>query len=123
MTTELIVRRNKKGRGLYAGRDFRKGTVLLEDHVIVFPDDEAIRSSVVHKYTFTWIQDGASAIALGLGSLINHSYEPNVIYQHLWRRERIRFIAHRSIRKGDEIVMNYNHDPDDKRSVGFRVKR
>jgi hypothetical protein len=71
----LIVRKNGKGRGLYANRAFRKGEVLLDDHVLVFPSAEAVKRSVIHKFTFEWPaeEEDTSALALGLGSLINHS--------------------------------------------------
>ncbi len=119
---DLVVRRSiRGGRGLYANRDFRKGQTLLEDPVLIFPSKEATPRSLIHKYTFDWADDDTSALALGLGSLINHSYEPNAVYVFRWREKAIRFVAHCDIRKGEEILMNYNHDPDDTRRVGFKV--
>ncbi len=119
---DLVVRSSRRGgRGLYANRDFRKGETLVEDPVLIFPNREATPRSVVHKYTFDWSDDDTSALALGLGSLINHSYDPNAVYVFRWREKAIRFVAYRDIRRGEEILMNYNHDPDDKRRVGFKV--
>jgi SET domain-containing protein len=122
IVSDLIVRKNKRGRGLYAGRAFRKRELVIENHVLIFPNKGASPRSVIHKYTFEWVDDETSALALGLGSLINHSYDPNVIYLFRWREKTIRFVSLRDIRKGEEILMNYNHDPDDKSRVGFKVK-
>jgi uncharacterized protein len=119
---DLVVRTNKKGRGLYANRPFRKGETIVEDPVLIFPSKEATDRSIVHKYTFEWPDEDTSALALGLGSLINHSYEPNAVYSFLWRQKRIRFYALRAIRKGEEILMNYNGDPEDTQRVAFRLK-
>ena len=119
---DLVVRTNKKGRGLYANRAFRPGEVIAEDPVLIFPSGEATGRSVVHKYTFEWADEDTSALALGLGSLINHSYEPNAVYSFLWRQKRIRFVARRAIRKGEEILMNYNGDPEATERVGFKVR-
>ena len=119
---DIFVRTNKKGRGLYANRSFRKGDVIVEDPVLIFPSKEATGRSILHKYTFEWADEDTSALALGLGSLINHSYEPNTLYSFLWRQKRICFSAFRAIRKGEEILMNYNGDPENRQQVGFKVK-
>jgi len=55
------------------------------------------------------------AVALGFGSIYNHSYEPNAIYKKRIRDKVIEFVALRSIRKDEEISVNYNYgDPNDK---------
>ncbi len=92
---------------------------LFSSPVIVFPNGAA--SGLIHNYTFEW-DDDTSAIALGIGSLFNHSYNPNVVYRMDRSNKAIKFIARRKIVSGEELTINYNFDPEDKSPVGFRVK-
>jgi SET domain-containing protein len=50
---------------------------------------------------------------------MNHSFEPNVVYQKDPVRMVIRFRAIRAVVKGEELLINYNGDPDDKTPVRF----
>jgi len=60
------------------------------------------------------------AIALGYGSLYNHSYTPNAHYRDIGRRSK-EFLAVRDIAAGEEITVNYNGDPQDRTAVDFEV--
>jgi hypothetical protein len=116
---DLYIKKNRKGRGIYAGRTFKKGECILRNPVIIFKDGDA--KGLIHQYTFEW-DDGTSALALGLGSLMNHSFKPNVTYRYKFRQRELWFIAYREIKKWEELVFNYNHDPDDKTPMKFKVK-
>jgi SET domain-containing protein len=59
-------------------------------------------------------------LALGYGSLYNHSYHPNARYDDAAGPTKV-FTALRDIAAGEEITVNYNGEPDDGSSVGFRV--
>ena len=64
---------------------------------------------------------GASwRLALGYGSLYNHSYRPNARYVDLSERTKL-FTAIRDIAAGEEITVNYNGEPEDQTPVGFDV--
>ncbi len=68
-----------------------------------------------------WIydnEDGTGCIALGCGSLYNHSYEPNAYYE-MDDDYRIRVWALKPIHTGQEIRFNYNGDPEDKTPWDF----
>ena len=55
------------------------------------------------------------AIALGYGSLYNHSYSANATYEKHFDDKLITFKAIADIRRGEEITVNYNYgNPDDK---------
>ena len=60
-------------------------------------------------------------MALGYGSLYNHSYQPNARYDDGRGQTKI-FMAIRDIALGEEIVVNYNGEPDDKTPVWFKVQ-
>lgn len=55
-------------------------------------------------YVFTW-GDGSTALALGYGSLYNHSYDPNATT--LEDGDELVITATRRIAVGDEIFINY----------------
>ena len=55
------------------------------------------------------------AIALGFGSIYNHSYEPNATYKKKSESKVIDFVAIKGIKKDEEITVNYNYgNPEDK---------
>ena len=122
---QLEVRETlSRGRGVFTLAAIPAGTLIETADVIVIPRSEmdAIESCILADYDFRWGQDGREgAIALGYGSIYNHSYTPNAHYvKHLDRRS-IDFIALRDIAAGEEIRTNYNGDPDSKKMVWFEV--
>ncbi len=66
------------------------------------------------------LDEKQTVVALGYGSLYNHSYSPNARYEDANPRTKL-FIALRDIQPGEEIVVNYNADPNDRSDVGFAV--
>jgi hypothetical protein len=114
-----------KGRGIVAGRRFDEGELIERIPVIVIPADqwELVAESVLSDFCFSWGDDTeATAIALGHGSLFNHSYQPNAFAQLRMRQRLIEFVALRDIDEGEEITINYNGDPDSTAEVGFPVR-
>src|SRR3954464_8280198 len=116
----IEVKRIKgKGRGVFARRLIRKGEVIERVPMLVMPIEESKAGSVVSDYCFAWGR-GTVALALGYGSLYNHSYRPNARYDDVGRQTKV-FSALRDIEPGEEITVNYNGDPDDRAPVGFTV--
>jgi SET domain-containing protein len=116
---------NGKGRGVFARVPFAKGDVVESAPIILIPSEQwhYIEPTVLALYIFNFGPQGEhAAIALGCGSLYNHSYAPNAEYIKLWEEQRIRFVAVKDIREGDEITVNYNGSPDDKSPIWFEVQ-
>jgi SET domain-containing protein len=112
----------KKGRGVFARTSIPKGTVIERVPVIVVPVQEIFSQAPKSKladYVFVWGSDTV-AVALGYGSLYNHSYQPNAQFFDSGRHTKI-FMAIRDIQKGEEITVNYNGYPRGRSRVGFRV--
>lgn len=110
------------GRGVFTSAPIPKGAVLEICPVIVLPAHElpAIHGTKLHDYYFSWgWNDDECAIALGFGSLYNHSYEPNAQYLVDIDDESMEIIALRDIEAGEEITVSYNGDPGDKTPVWF----
>ncbi|WP_051347640.1 SET domain-containing protein-lysine N-methyltransferase [Dolichospermum circinale] len=74
----IVGNRNLKVRGVFAQKCFLKGEVIQTAQVVIIPAEEVelIDKTVVGNYYYDW-ENKAAAIALGLASLINHSYNPN----------------------------------------------
>lgn len=111
-----------RGRGVFARRLIPAGTIIEEVPVIVLPVTDLWKAAgldVLQHYVFHW-RDGRVAIALGYGSLYNHSYQPNARCEDLGPQKK-RFIALREIQADEEITFNYAGAPDAREDVGFTV--
>lgn len=118
------VMESKYGRGIFATHNINKGELIHEAPVIVSPKHEFkyLDKTVLSNYVFSWGEKYEDcAIALGYGSLFNHSYTPNAIYKLRRKKETIEFYAHTDIGAGEEILINYNGKPDDKSPLWFEV--
>src|SRR5208337_3673198 len=120
-TNAIEVKQIKgKGRGVFARRLIHDGEVI--ERVLVLPVGETRTASGPTRmsgYCFEWGR-GTVAVALGYGSLYNHSYQPNARYDDESGQTKV-FRAIRDIAPGEEIVVNYNGEPGDKTPVWFKV--
>ena len=123
-TMQLEVRDTKsKGRGVFACGNFKRDDLVECVPVIVIPDEQwdSIEPTALEPYVFNFGPQGEhAAIALGYGSLYNHSHSPNALYTKSWEELLIRFVALRDIKDGEEITINYNGSAD-RKPVDFDV--
>ncbi|KAI0338908.1 hypothetical protein BDW22DRAFT_1362213 [Trametopsis cervina] len=100
-----------KGRGVFAQRDISPHTTIEISPVLLFTPDEYRehgRHTVLDHYTFKW-KSGQMALALGLGSLFNHSEIPNVSYKLDPETESIIYTTTRHINSNEELCIFYGH--------------
>ena len=117
-----IQQSDGKGKGIFTKEAIVAGTVIEIAPVILLPEQDSalIDKTHLYNYYFLWGERHKNyAICLGYGSLYNHSYEPNCIYETYYEDEVIHFIALRDIAVGEELTINYNHDPTDPKPVWF----
>ena len=117
-----VKRIKGKGRGVFSRRPIAEGELIERVPVLVLDYDEIKNVegwTGLAGFCFHWT-DKTVALALGYGSLYNHSYTPNARYDDEGNRMK-RFTAIRDIEPGEEITINYNGDPDDHEPVGFDV--
>lgn len=100
-----------KGRGVFARVDIPRGAMIERVPVVLVTWDD-ISDSELANYAYVWTEKKV-AIALGYGSLYNHSFKPNARYSDIGRHTKV-FTALRNIRAGEEITVNYNGNPGDK---------
>jgi hypothetical protein len=108
-----------KGRGVFTDSTIPAGAPIERAPVIIIPAGqwENMEGTVLFDYYFAWKEH--SALALGLGSLYNHSYNPNARYHKQYAEQVIEIVALRTIHAGEEILINYNGDPQDDSPLWF----
>src|SRR5690242_12958921 len=111
-----------KGRGVFAEKQFVKDDLIERAPVIVLPisQEQFLDQTALKDYYFSWNEDTV-AVALGFGSLYNHSYTPNARYLKKHADSVIEFVALYTIEVGEEITINYNGDPTDQEQLWFHV--
>ena len=118
-----VKRVRGKGRGVFARRPIRLGAVIERVPLLVLPVGDVMRGpddwTALGSYVFE-CGEGSVALALGFGSLYNHSFRPNARYDDEGRLAKV-FTALRDISPGEEITVNYNGDPGDRSPVWFEV--
>ncbi|MEK7063305.1 MAG: SET domain-containing protein [Patescibacteria group bacterium] len=106
------------GRGVFATITIAEGELIESCPVIELTsrwDRRLLKLTELRNYYFLWGEPQTQvAVALGYGSLYNHSYSPNAKYKKLDEEKCINFYAIRDIAPGDEILVNYNGTPTDK---------
>jgi hypothetical protein len=96
-----------KGRGVFTCEAIDGGTLVHVAHVIEVPGDDVGKVLDAYVYKF-----GATmAVALGLGSLFNHSRSPNLDFSRDFDGRVIRYWATREIRPLEELTIEYSYDP------------
>lgn len=123
MKDKTIVGKSKiGGRGVFSTINLKKNQMIEICEVIPCPkeDLEHIKKTTLFNYYFCWYR-GGGAIALGNGSLYNHSYDPNA--QYITSGKCLIFKALVDIKKGEEITVNYNGDWWNKEPVWFDKKK
>src|SRR3990167_9871506 len=98
----------KAGRGVFAKRNIAKDEIIEICPVIEVPlDDTSNKKGAVLVDYFFYFGDRL-AVALGFGSIYNHSYEPNATYIKNLRNNTVEFKTIKNIKAGEEITVNYN---------------
>jgi SET domain-containing protein len=123
----IYVARSKirgAGNGVFASQDIKAGELIERCPVIEIPGQDAsnINKSMLVTYIYYLGKKKERLIlALGYGSIYNHSYQPNASYKENLKTGIIDFIAIRIIKKGGEITVNYNQGSKNKSSLWFEA--
>lgn len=107
------------GLGVIAEEDIKKGSIIEKVPLLLMSMKEfsLIKQTKLYYYFFEYTNNHF-AIALGYGSLYNHSFSPNARYLYNFKSKQLIIKAIKDIRKGEEIFFNYNYYPDDKAPLG-----
>lgn len=100
----------KAERGVFANCKIEKGEIIESCPIIEIPKThlERLGDTVLVTYVYFFgKRKERILIALGFGSIYNHSYTPNALYKITTENKAIEFVSIREIRKGEEITVNY----------------
>jgi len=117
-----VAQTARKGRGIYTAEFIASDSLIEICPVVVCSkvDLELIHKTKLHDYYFMWGEnDDHCAIALGYGSLYNHSYQPNARYEVDFEEEVICFYTIHDVQVGEEVCVNYNGVPEDDQELWF----
>jgi len=121
----FILKTDEKGRGVYTSIPIGVKDTIESAPVVVLSESErkVIHDTRLHDYYFLWgqAQNGA-AIALGYGSLYNHSSTPNADFILDYDHDTIDFVAIKPIEAGDEITINYSSEKMEAFPLWFEPK-
>ena len=113
------------GRGVFAKCDIKKGEIIESCPIIEVSknDTSNLNESILVTYFFYYGKNKEKLlIALGFGSIYNHSGNPNAKYIISNKEKTIDFIALKNIKKDNEITFNYyNSDRKNKSPLWFEV--
>ena len=98
------------GWGVFAKEDIMEGEVFEECPILTLPIDKGEITSLLIDYRFNWPQGNdfeEQVVALGYGSLYNHSDNANSFWISDLENRTFKFISNREIKKGEEIFVWY----------------
>ncbi len=105
-----VLETEEYGRGVYTSEALNSGDMIELCPIIKIPAGQLkqIDQTKIYDYYFIWEEKGYDAcIALGYGSLYNHSPSPNAEVLMDYVDHRIKIIAISSISPGDQIFIDY----------------
>ncbi len=127
MRKVIIIRKTgKKGRGVFALKDFKKGEMVESCPVInVTPKErKRVEKTIFNYYIYPWRSTRSGCLVLGYGSIYNHSFNPNADWKQNFKANTMVYTAIKPIKKGEEITVNYNGEPDDTTPIDwFEVEK
>lgn len=107
-----------KGRGVVAIKNIKKGEIIEYCPVVFISRKEADffekGKTILNYYYLQQPEHKKAVLMLGYGLLYNHSKEPNaeIDYDVKDLKDYLFFRALRKIKKGEEIVYDYQFDND-----------
>jgi SET domain-containing protein len=117
MNNSIEVREaGKMGRGVFATAAIAEGETIESCPVICLParQGDLAQQTVLQNYFFGFGRNQSQyAIALGYGSLYNHSADPNADFTQRQAEKDIIFRATRPIREGEQIFIDYGWSEED----------
>ena len=121
----FVARTKKMGRGVFTSVPIAAGTLIELAPVVVMSAEDRVHidKTLLHDYIFEWGKEkDQCAMALGLISVYNHSYNANCDYGMYFKKDSISIISVRDIKAGEELFINYNGSWNDEKKVWFETK-
>lgn len=128
MQYDIEVKKSRKGgRGVFALRNFKKGEVIEKCPILKLTVKERnhCEKTMLAHYMYPWRTLNDAAIVLGYGSIYNHLPKPESNAK--WIRDYTNLVmvykAVADIKKGEEILIDYNGDYEEDTIDWFTIKK
>ncbi len=118
----FIASSGKKGRGVFTKESIKAKTIIEVSPVIVLSakDRALVEQTKLFDYIFEWGKSKRlCCVALGYLSLYNHDYDANCLYWMDYEKKIMTIETVKDVKKGGELTINYNAEPNDKTVVWF----
>ena len=115
MSTIIVKNSKIHGLGVFAGRDFKQGEVVLNWNAKKLNPEEVTSLSDADRHFLSYLDDGTPVLVGKPARYLNHSCDPNT------EAHNDTDIAIRDIKTDEEITGNYNTEgvaPDFKCTCG-----
>ena len=98
---DIIIKRSKiHGKGVFAGRSFKKGEIIIRWDPIILSEDE-LKNLPNKDTTYLTTYNNKPALQKAPAKYVNHSCKPNTLVRNYCD------VASRDIKKGEEITTTY----------------
>lgn len=122
----VVAPSEQRGRGVYSSAAIAAGTIVEISPVLVFSrkDRKHLEKTKLYDYLFEWSHPKSKKVCVALGylSIYNHSYNANCHYEMDFEHETITITTVKAIKRGEELFINYNAEPDDATPIWFDAK-
>lgn len=104
-----IQKSSLHGYGVFACKDFVADYVIEECYALIIQSDDV---ELLKDFTFAWPAGPKNtfALALGYGSMYNHSENPNAEFDYDISNQLILIKAMKPIKEDEEIFISYGDD-------------
>jgi SET domain-containing protein len=114
----LVIKRDKiKGRGVYTTEDISKDSVIEICELLILDLNHVPDELEPYVYEYT---NKTAAVALGNGSLYNHSDRPNCYFDIDYRNKKLVIKSLKKIKAGEELTIHYHYDKASRRKFNIR---
>jgi SET domain-containing protein len=111
---------NIHGKGVFAKQFIKRGEILEECHYIKLQENDYNKVDIeLRKYIFAWpiYTNDSMVIALGYGSIYNHSKKNNATWKTDLDKNCFIFYAIKDIKMDEEIFIDYMYNLNDLKTI------
>lgn len=113
------------GRGVFSAHDLNREDVIEICPLILIPPDQTIHldQTILYDYYYSWPGEmDYACIALGYGSLYNHSFKPNADVIFDLEEKTIIIKALRKVKAHEELLIDYQGGDKKSTQLWFDAK-
>ncbi len=122
----VIAPSEMRGRGVFAAEKIKANTIIEISPVLVLSakDRKQVEKTRLFDYIFEWGDPKKKQVCIAMGylSLYNHAYNANCDYEMDYEAELMTIKTIRTIKRGEELFINYNAIADDGTPIWFDAK-